>query len=402
MLAAFASTPVAALAGRHGDVALHSLAPSSLAPHGPAAQSMGLDRAPARRAVAQSVVVQGAGPHGAGLHNASLHGASLHGASLHGAGLHDAGPHASGSHVSGPQAPALHRPVHGPALHDPAPAVLRRPAAPLPLVLLDPGHGGKDPGAIGATGTYEKHVALAAAEELQRHLGRAGGCRAELTRTRDVFIPLQDRVAIAQQRGARLFLSLHADALSDPGVRGASVYTLSDMASDAQTAALAQRENSADRFGGPSFRDMPPAIASILGSLVRRETRAGSERIARHLVGAMQSGGGQSSGVQSSGGQIGRGQSSGGQRDGRQRGGGQTGGGHPGIGLLSHPSRHARFMVLRAADIPSALVEMGFMSNLQDEAALRRPEHRARVAAALARAVQAFLAGPDHGVRLTG
>ena len=377
MLAAFASTPVAALAGRHGDVALHSLAPSSLAPHGPAAQSMGLDRAPARRAVAQSVVVQGAGPHGAGLH-------------------------ASGSHVSGPQAPALHRPVHGPALHDPAPAVLRRPAAPLPLVLLDPGHGGKDPGAIGATGTYEKHVALAAAEELQRHLSRAGGCRAELTRTRDVFIPLQDRVAIAQQRGARLFLSLHADALSDPGVRGASVYTLSDMASDAQTAALAQRENSADRFGGPSFRDMPPAIASILGSLVRRETRAGSERIARHLVGAMQSSGGQSSGVQSSGGQIGRGQSSGGQRDGRQRGGGQTGGGHPGIGLLSHPSRHARFMVLRAADIPSALVEMGFMSNLQDEAALRRPEHRARVAAALARAVQAFLAGPDHGVRLTG
>lgn len=382
MLAAFASTPVAALAGRHGDVALHSLAPSSLAPHGPAAQSMGLDRAPARRAVAQNVVVQGAGPHGAGLH-------------------------ASGSHVSGPQAPALHRPVHGPALHDPAPAVLRRPAAPLPLVLLDPGHGGKDPGAIGATGTYEKHVALAAAEELQRHLSRAGGCRAELTRTRDVFIPLQDRVAIAQQRGARLFLSLHADALSDPGVRGASVYTLSDMASDAQTAALAQRENSADRFGGPSFRDMPPAIASILGSLVRRETRAGSERIARHLVGAMQSSGGQSSGgqssgVQSSGGQIGRGQSSGGQRDGRQRGGGQTGGGHPGIGLLSHPSRHARFMVLRAADIPSALVEMGFMSNLQDEAALRRPEHRARVAAALARAVQAFLAGPDHGVRLTG
>jgi len=382
MLAAFASTPVAALAGRHGDVALHSLAPSSLAPsslapHGPAAQSMGLDRAPARRAVAQSVVVQGAGPHGAGLHNA---------------GLHDAGPHASGSHVSGPQAPALHRPVHGPALHDPAPAVLRRPAAPLPLVLLDPGHGGKDPGAIGATGTYEKHVALAAAEELQRHLSRAGGCRAELTRTRDVFIPLQDRVAIAQQRGARLFLSLHADALSDPGVRGASVYTLSDMASDAQTAALAQRENSADRFGGPSFRDMPPAIASILGSLVRRETRAGSERIARHLVGAMQSSGGQSSGVQSSGGQIGRGQSS----------GGQTGGGHPGIGLLLHPSRHARFMVLRAADIPSALVEMGFMSNLQDEAALRRPEHRARVAAALARAVQAFLAGPDHGVRLTG
>ena len=309
--------------------------------------------------------------------------------------------------------------------------MLRRPAPPLPLVLLDPGHGGKDPGAIGVTGTYEKHVALAAAEELVRHLGRAGGCRAELTRTRDVFIPLQDRVAIAQQRGARLFLSLHADALSDPGVRGASVYTLSDTASDAQTAALAQRENSADRFGGPSFRDMPPAIASILGSLVRRETRAGSVRIARDLVGALRAGGGQAGGglsdVQSDRGQPDRGQPDRGHAGGGQAGGGRWAGGHPaarqpregqsvgvqssterlasgpsGIGLLSNPSRHARFMVLRAADIPSALVEMGFMSNPQDEAALRRPEHRARVAAALARAVQAFLAGPDQGGRLTG
>ena len=290
--------------------------------------------------------------------------------------------------------------------------MLRRPAPPLPLVLLDPGHGGKDPGAIGATGTYEKHVALAAAEELQRHLVRAGACRAELTRTRDVFIPLQDRVAIAQQRGARLFLSLHADALSDPGVRGASVYTLSDTASDAQTAALAQRENSADRFGGPSFRDVPPAIANILGSLVRRETRAGSVRIARDLVGAMQAsggptgrgppGGGASAG-RSPGGRLAAGRLAGaGRFGGAQAEGGPAGGGRSGIGLLSNPSRHARFMVLRAADIPSALVEMGFMSNPQDEAALRRPEHRTRVAAALARAVQAFLAGPDQGVRLTG
>ena len=228
--------------------------------------------------------------------------------------------------------------------------------------MLDPGHGGKDPGAIGATGTYEKHVALAAAQELQRHLARAGRCRAELTRGRDVFIPLQDRVGIAQRRGARLFLSMHADALADPGVRGASVYTLSDTASDAQTAALARRENSADRFGGPSFRDQPPAIATILGSLVRQETRADSARIARSLVGAM----------------------------------------HPEVGLLANPSRHAGFMVLRAADIPSALVEMGFMSNPQDEAALRRPEHRARVAAALARAVEGFLAGGDLGARLAG
>ena len=242
-----------------------------------------------------------------------------------------------------------------------APAILRA-SPPLPLVMLDPGHGGKDPGAIGVTGTYEKHIAFAAAEELRRRLERGGRCRVELTRGRDVFIPLEDRVGIAQHRGAALMMSMHADALADPGVRGASVYTLSDTASDPQTAALARRENSADRFGGPSFRDLSPAVANILGSLIRRETRSGSVRIARDLVGAMQ----------------------------------------PDVGLLPHPARHAGFMVLRAADIPSVLVEMGFMSNQQDEAALRRPDHRARVALALAHAVERFLDGPEANVRLAG
>jgi N-acetylmuramoyl-L-alanine amidase len=238
----------------------------------------------------------------------------------------------------------------------------QRAARPLPLVMLDPGHGGKDPGAIGVSGTYEKHVAFAAVLELKRQLERGGRCRVELTRGRDVFVPLRDRVDIAQRRGAALFMSLHADALADPRVRGASVYTLSDTASDAQTAALARRENSADRFGGPNFRDVPPAVASILGSLVRQETRAGSVRIAHRLVDAL----------------------------GRE------------VGTLANPSRRAGFMVLRAADIPSVLVEMGFMSNLQDEAALRRPEHRVRVAVALQRAVENFLTGSDHGARVSG
>lgn len=239
---------------------------------------------------------------------------------------------------------------------------LSRAARALPLVVLDPGHGGKDPGAIGVTGTYEKHVAFAAALELRQQLERGGRCRVELTRGRDVFIPLHDRVGFAQRRGAALFMSLHADALTDSRVRGASVYTLSDRASDAQTAALAQRENSADRFGGPNFRDMPPAIANILGSLVRQETRAGSARMAHRLVGTLK----------------------------------------PEIGMLTHPSRQAGFMVLRAVDIPSVLVEMGFMSNPQDEAALRLPAHRARVASALQRAVENFLAGAEHGARISG
>jgi len=238
----------------------------------------------------------------------------------------------------------------------------RRPAQPSPLVMLDPGHGGKDPGAIGVSGTYEKHVAFAAALELKRLLEGSGRCRVELTRSQDVFIPLHGRVDIAQRRGAALFMSLHADALADLRVRGASVYTLSDTASDAQTAALARRENSADRFGGPDFHDMPPAVANILGSLVRQETRSGSVRIAHRLVASLQ----------------------------------------PGIGMLANPSRRAGFMVLRAADIPSVLVEMGFMSNVQDEAALRRSDHRVRVAAALQLAIEDFLTGTDHGARVSG
>ncbi len=229
----------------------------------------------------------------------------------------------------------------------------------LPLVVLDPGHGGKDPGAIGARGSYEKHIAFAAAQELRRQLEAGGLCRVTLTRERDVFIPLERRVTIAQGRGAALFVSMHADAVPDRAVRGASVYTLSDTASDAQTASLAVRENSADRFGGPQFQDVPPAVAQILGSLVRAETRRGSARLARDLVDGFA----------------------------------------PRIELLSNPARHARFMVLRAADIPSVLVEMGFMSNPADEAMLHRPEYRQNVASALKISIERYV---SSGARVAG
>ena len=223
---------------------------------------------------------------------------------------------------------------------------------PLPLVLLDPGHGGKDPGAIGVSGTYEKHVALATAEELRRQLLTDGRYRVELTRMRDVFIPLQERVGIAQHRGAALFVSMHADSLANHSVRGASVYTLAGTASDAQSAALAKTENAADRFAGPGFRHVSPEVAQILSSLVRLETRRGSARMARSVVDHL-------------------------GRD---------------VPLLQHPDRHAGFVVLKAADIPSVLVEMGFMSNPRDEALLRRADHRARVAAGMKRAVEAYFA----------
>jgi len=240
---------------------------------------------------------------------------------------------------------------HGNKHATPSTSATSRPAA--PLVVLDPGHGGKDPGAVGISGTLEKHVALATALELKRRLEAGGQYRVQLTRSRDIFIPLDDRVDRAQRGGAALFVSMHADALSDHSVRGASVYTLAQTASDAQTAALARTENSADRFGGHEWRDTSPQVAEILASLVRRETRIGSVQIARGMVGSL-------------------------DQD---------------LPMLQNPARHAGFVVLKAADIPSVLVEMGFMSNPRDEAALRQEAHRRVVAQAMQRAVDAYFAG---------
>ena len=203
-------------------------------------------------------------------------------------------------------------------------------------------------------------MAFAAAQALRRQLQEDGRFHVELTRSRDVFIPLKQRVAWAQGRGAALFVSMHAAALTDHSVRGASIYTLSDTASDPQTAALAQRENSADRFAGSAFHDQPPEVARILLSLVRQETRAKSGRLQRRMVGAL-------------------------DQD---------------VPMLQNPARHPGFVVLQAADIPSVLVEMGFMSNPQDEAALRRAEHRELVASAMKRAVDAFFTEP--GSRMAG
>lgn len=225
-----------------------------------------------------------------------------------------------------------------------------RRAAPPPLVVIDAGHGGRDPGAIGRGGTQEKRITLAAALELKRQLERSGRCRVVLTRSRDVFVPLGARVDIARRREAALFLSLHAD--SAPGARGASVYTLAETASDALAAGLARRENLADRAGGLALPSVPPEVQRILLSLMRRETRTGSERLARLAVAAL---------------------------DGE-------------VDLLPNTHRRAGFVVLKAPDVPAALVEMGFLSHPADEAALNRPAHRAKVASALAEAVLGYLA----------
>lgn len=226
----------------------------------------------------------------------------------------------------------------------------RAQPAPKPLVVLDPGHGGKDPGCIGAARTQEKRIVLAAGLELRRQLERGAKVRVVMTRANDRFVPLESRVRFAQARGAALFVSIHADAAETASVRGASVYTLAARASDPLAAGLARRENRADRFSGPDFREVSPEVARILSSLVRRETVVGSQRIARGLVGALDDA----------------------------------------TDMLPNSHRQAGFVVLQAPDIPSALVELGFLSNRADEARLRQPAHRVKLATAMRHAIEAW------------
>jgi N-acetylmuramoyl-L-alanine amidase len=232
--------------------------------------------------------------------------------------------------------------------------------ASLPLIVLDPGHGGRDPGAIGGRGTQEKGVVLAAAQELRKLLEASGRCRVAMTRTGDRFVALGDRVEFARRRDAALFVSLHAD--SAPGARGASVYTLGE-GSDAFSTALARRENLADRAGGLRLPSVPPEVQAILLSLMRAETRAGSARMAGLVVDEL----------------------------------GDE------VPLLPNTHRQAGFVVLKAPEIPSVLVEMGFLSHPLDEAALRRADHRAKLARALSRAILGWVArSPAAGAMAAG
>jgi N-acetylmuramoyl-L-alanine amidase len=230
---------------------------------------------------------------------------------------------------------------------DPRIARAASPNGAAPLIVIDPGHGGHDPGAIGVTGTREKDVTLASALVLRAALVKTGRYRAELTRTGDQFIGCDERVDIARELGASLFLSMHADRLSDPSVRGASVYTLAKRASDAETEALAERENGL--VPGDHGR-VAPEVSEILLSLAARENRAASTRIAHQLVRDL----------------------------------GRT------MPVLNAPERHANFIVLHAARIPSVLIEMGFLSNPADEAALNEAAHRDLIARSATRAIDTW------------
>jgi N-acetylmuramoyl-L-alanine amidase len=218
------------------------------------------------------------------------------------------------------------------------------PAAQRPLIVIDPGHGGADPGAVGANGAYEKNITLAMARDLKRHLESSGRYRVHLTRDKDVFIRLSERVAIARRKQADLFISLHADSINRSGVRGASIYTLSEKASDAETEKLAARENLSDAIAGLDLTHEDEDVANILLNLAMRDTMNQSKFFANTAVGTLKAGG---------------------------------------IQMLDNPHRFAGFAVLKAPDIPSVLVELGYMSNAQESGMLLRQDYRDQIAIAL-------------------
>jgi N-acetylmuramoyl-L-alanine amidase len=217
-------------------------------------------------------------------------------------------------------------------------------------IVIDPGHGGIDGGAEGVNGTVEKSVTLAFATELKKKLEQTGPYNVFLTREKDEFLRLDERVRIARQHEADLFISIHADTIRLKGIRGATVYTVSDKASDAEAAALAVRENLSDQLAGIEMEEENHEVADILVDLIRRETHTFSMRFARSLVGELSTA----------------------------------------VELINNPHRSAGFKVLRAPDVPSVLVELGYLSNAKDEAQLLDPDWRGKAAERISAAVELF------------
>jgi N-acetylmuramoyl-L-alanine amidase len=219
-----------------------------------------------------------------------------------------------------------------------------------PVIIIDAGHGGIDPGAIGASGTLEKEITLAYARAVAQALAATGRYHVVLTRKKDNFIRLRQRIAIARGAGADLFLSLHADKDGTSALRGASVYTLSEQASDAEAEALATKENKADIIAGVDLSNENQVVTDILIDLAQRETQNLSARFAGMLVLELKQ---------------------------------ET-------TLLHNTHRFAGFAVLKAPDVPAALVELGYLSSRQDESLLASSQHRAKMAAAIVRAANAY------------
>lgn len=226
------------------------------------------------------------------------------------------------------------------------------------VVVIDPGHGGVDPGALGPH-VHEKVIVLATAKALKRELEKMGRYRVILTRDRDIFVRLRERVAIARRSNADLFVSLHADTIGDRSLRGLSVYTLSENASDAEAALLAKHVNKSDIIAGMDFSNEAPEVTDILIDLAQRRTKNLAVRLAGYVVDEM-------------------------ERETK---------------LLSRSHRFAGFAVLKAPDVPSVLIELGFLSNKKDARILGDPKHRAKLASGIARSIDRYFQGVQSAFR---
>ena len=230
--------------------------------------------------------------------------------------------------------------------------------------MIDPGHGGIDNGTMAASGEAEKTLVLDYAKALREYIEKSGKYRVVMTRSDDTFIPLGERVRIARNQKAALFVSIHADALprGEGDAQGATVYTLSDKASDAEAERLAESENKADAIGGVNLTEEPTDVADILIDLAQRETRTFSNRFARMVVGELKN--------------VAR--------------------------LHKHPLKSAGFKVLKAPDVPSVLVELGYVSNKDDLQHLVSESWRTKTVGSIGQAIEAFFgkrvvsAGAEH------
>jgi N-acetylmuramoyl-L-alanine amidase len=247
---------------------------------------------------------------------------------------------------------AAERPRRAPS---PAAALEREPAADgdsRPIVVLDPGHGGLDFGTVSSGGIMEKDIVLRFTTTLRDQLEQSGKYRVVMTRTDDTFIPLGDRVRMARIRQAALFISIHADSLKkrEGEAQGATIYTLSETASDAEAARLADDENRADVIAGIDLSHEPGDVADILIDLAQRETKAYSMQFARELAADMK--------------KVAR--------------------------MHKHPMKAAGFKVLKAPDVPAVLVELGYVSSKDDLANLTSAAWQARTAGAVRQAIDGF------------
>jgi N-acetylmuramoyl-L-alanine amidase len=219
------------------------------------------------------------------------------------------------------------------------------------VIVIDPGHGGVDPGAIGVTGVYEKDVVMAMARELRRQLEATGRYKVVMTRERDRIVRLRDRIGIARASQGELFLSLHADSLvRNTAIDGALVYTLSEKASNSEAARLAAKENRADILAGVDLSDQEEVVTAILIDLAQRDTNNKSMRFADILMGQLA----------------------------------------PVTTLTRRRPAQAGFVVLKSPDMPSVLVELGYLSNREDERRLTDPQHLAGLARALVAAIDRY------------